>query len=233
MKHVESFFFGSDDHLFGMYHPPIGHARNHGVVVCAPLFHEFYRSHLALRQVAIGLAQKGYDVLRFDYSGIGDSKGDIPQDMFNVWSAEIGVAMAEIRQLCGCKNITLFTTRFSASLGLPWRPTAARYVCWDSIPDYMDYMRQLDATHSASLAEHRTMSSDEKNQHTEGDFLGTRWSRKAVSEMLAAFAARSDAKIQGVDPAKLVDIQSDVNWVSASLKMIYAHETVKQISDAI
>jgi predicted alpha/beta hydrolase len=233
VKYVESLFFGSSDHLFGMYHPAISQRRNHGVVICAPLFHEFYRSHFAIRRIAIELAQKGYDVLRFDYSGTGDSKGGIPADMFNVWSDEIGAAMTEIRHLSGCSAVTLITSRFSGSLGVPWQSSANRNLRWDPIPGYEDYMKQLDATHAALLAEHVTMSSSETARHTENDYLGTGQSREYVSEMLAAFLTRADVQLQEVNSAKLVEIQSDLDWVSASLKTIYAHDTVSQISAAM
>lgn len=233
MKHVESLFFGDSDHLFGMYHPAISQPRNHGVVVCAPLFHEFYRSHLTIRRIAIHLAQKGYDVLRFDYSGTGDSKGEIPADMFNVWSDEIGAAMTEIRHLSGCSTVTLITSRFSGSLGVPWQSSANRNLRWDPIMNCEDYMKQLDSFHAALLAEHVTMSNSETARQTENDYLGIGQSRKYISKMLAAFATRVDAQLQEVNSAKLMDIKSDLDWESASLKTIYAHDTVSQISAAM
>lgn len=233
MKQVDSLFFGSSDHLFGLYHPAIGLQRNHGIVICAPLFHEYYRTHFAVKRVASDLAAKGYDVLRFDYTGIGDSKGDLPPDMFNRWSADIGEAMTELRQLGGSTDISLVGLRFSASLGLPWHTKVSKYVCWDAIPDHSDYAKQLDATNSTTLDEHDAMTADEVARHTDNDYLGTGLSRTSIHESLAKFSARSDAQWPAEMPAQRLDIQSDSDWVSPSLKRIYAHESSIQIVEEL
>ena len=233
MKHVESLFFGSNDHLFGMYHPATGQHRNHGIVVCAPLFHEYYRTHYAMKRIAVELADKGYDVLRFDYSGTGDSKGDIPPDLFNQWSSDIGEAMTEVRQLGGSGSVSLVTLRFAASLALPWQGKANRCICWDSIPDYRDYAAQLDATNSASLAEHCTLASEELAQLAEDDYLATGLSREAVGSQLADFVSRTDVRWSDDSASNTITIQSDSDWVSPSLKRIHAHDTVRQIIDAL
>ena len=77
LKNVEGFFFGEKQQLFGMFHPSNGRPRDHAVVLCPPLFHEYFRAHFALKKIATDLASSGYDVVRFDYSGTGDSKGDL------------------------------------------------------------------------------------------------------------------------------------------------------------
>ena len=233
MKHVESLFFGSSAQLFGMYHPATGHPRNHGVVVCAPLFHEYYRSHFTVKRIAVDLATQGYEVLRFDYTGTGDSKGEIPPDMFGLWSADIGEAIAEIQSLSGCTKVSLIAARFSASLCLPWQAKINKYVCWDSILDYRDYMKQLDAMNIASVDEHFMMSNEERVTYMESDYLGTGLSRTSFSQMLSGFAEHLDAQELKSLPENTIEICSDTNWVSASLKMIYAHDTVKQITDVM
>lgn len=233
MKHVESLFFGSSGHLFGMYHPATGQHRNHGIVVCAPLFHEYYRTHFAMKRIAVELADKGYDVLRFDYSGTGDSKGDVPSDMFNQWSSDIGEAMTEVRELSGSNSISLVTLRFGASLALPWQGKANRCIRWDAIPDYHDYADQLDATNSASLAEHGTMASEELAQLAADDYLGTGLSREVVSSQLVEFVSRTDVRWLDESASNSIAIQSDSDWISPSLTRIHAHDTVRQIIDAL
>ncbi len=233
MKHVESLYFGCRSHLFGMYHPATGNRRNHGVVICAPLFHEYYRCHYAIRRIAVELSGKGYDVLRFDYSGTGDSLGEFPRDLFNTWSSEIGDAMTEVRQLSGCTGTSLITLRFGASLGLPWQDTADRYICWDAIPDHRDYADQLEETNAAVLEEHSTLTAEEITRHTMDDYLGTGLSRTSVSHALAEFAARCDVEWRDKSTAQTIEVQSETEWVSPSLKRIYAHEAVSQIVDAM
>jgi hypothetical protein len=141
--------------------------------------------------------------------------------------------MTEVRQLGGSNSISLVTLRFGASLALPWQGKANRYICWDAIPDYRDYADQLDATNSASLAEHCTMASEEVTQLAEDDYLGTGLSREAVSSQLADFASRTDVRWSDESASNSMAIQSDSDWVSPSLKRIHAHDTVRQIIDAL
>jgi hypothetical protein len=197
------------------------------------LFHEYYRTHYAIKRIAVELSGKGYDVLRFDYSGMGDSLGELPADLFNTWSSEIGDALTEIRDLSGCTGISLITMRFGAALGLPWQDKVDRYVCWDAIPDHRDYAEQLEATHSAVLAEHATLTCEEISHHTTDDYLGTGLPRILVSHALAEFAARSDVEWRDNSSVQRIDGQSDTDWVSPSLKRVYAHDTVTRVVDAM
>ena len=68
------FFVGpSNQQVFASYHPPVGGGSQVLTVICPPLFNEYMRTQLALRELAISLAERGQHVLRFDYRGTGDS----------------------------------------------------------------------------------------------------------------------------------------------------------------
>src|SRR5256885_15079409 len=68
----EAFFFGpSDRQVFATYHPASGGSGQVLTVICPPLFSDYMRTHLALRELAISLAERGQHVLRFDYREIG------------------------------------------------------------------------------------------------------------------------------------------------------------------
>ena len=71
---TEAFFIGpSNQQLFANYHLPV---RGNGRVltlICPPLFSDYMRTQLALRTLAISLAERGQHVLRLDYRGTGDS----------------------------------------------------------------------------------------------------------------------------------------------------------------
>ena len=63
--------------IVGIHYPPVHQSNRQGqAVVIAPSYgHEYARSHRNLQQLAILLSQNGFDVLRFDYAGTGDSDG--------------------------------------------------------------------------------------------------------------------------------------------------------------
>lgn len=233
MKQVGSFFFGSNAQLFGMYHPATGYSCSHGVVICAPLFHEYYRSQYTIRRIAIELSSRGYDVLRFDYSGTGDSKGEIPSDMFEVWRQDVGEAIAELRALSGHASMSLVAIRYSATLGLPWQGEVSNFVCWDPIVNHRRYAEQVDAINSLSMAEHTTMSAEELATPADSDYLCIGWTRTSFERKLAEFADRLEAQGLRDLPEQCIAITSDTDWVAASLETIYAHETVKQVTAAL
>lgn len=216
-----------------MYHPSINHSRGHGVALCPPLFHEYYRSHFSLKRVASELARKGYDVLRFDYSGTGDSKGSVPTEPFDIWSREIGEVIAELRRLGGYSRITIVAVRFSAALAVPWEKNLDGLVHWDPVFDHRRYLELLDATNNASLAEHLWMSDGIRRKFSESDFLGTGLPRATIARNLLQFSNQLENGPHCRSSDGAIVVQSEVDWVCAGLEMIYAHDVIKRIVDAM
>jgi pimeloyl-ACP methyl ester carboxylesterase len=104
--------------LMGIYHaaePEL--ALGVGVVLCNPLGYEAMCAHRTYRHLARRLAAAGFDVLRFDYQGTGDSSGrsDEP-DRVRAWLDSIGAAVDELRLIAGVTSIDLFGVRLGATL---------------------------------------------------------------------------------------------------------------------
>src|SRR5690606_39802076 len=96
MSLIEPFYFGADSRLFGIYHPADGPASGQAVLIAPPLLNESMRSHFALRQIALKLSATGHNVLRFDFSGTGNSRGS-PADFRPAdWIDDIGLAGQEL-----------------------------------------------------------------------------------------------------------------------------------------
>lgn len=233
LRQVESFYFGRDEQLFGMYHPATGNPRRHGIVICPPLFHEYYRSHFTIKRIAVELAAKGFDVLRFDYSGTGDSKGNIPTRLFEAWSRDIGDAITEVGHLGSYKDISIVTARFSASLALPWKQVIRKYVCWDPIFDCNQYLERIEKINNRTLGEHLSMSRGEIEAHAENDFLGTGVTRKALEKCLVQFTNRlADEELSSLSN-DTVEVRSDTDWEVAGTEMIYAHDVIGRVAAAV
>jgi len=87
-----------------------------GVVLCPPLGHEMLCTQRAYRHLAVRLASLGFQSLRFDYHGTGDSAGgDLDDDRVPAWLATIGDAIDFLRN-AGVGRIALFGTRMGATL---------------------------------------------------------------------------------------------------------------------
>ena len=63
-----------DGHLFAVIHRTMSPARAR-VLMCPPLLQEHVRSYRFFAQLATQWARQGVEVIRFDYSGTGDSSG--------------------------------------------------------------------------------------------------------------------------------------------------------------
>jgi pimeloyl-ACP methyl ester carboxylesterase len=104
--------------LMGIYHAPESEvALAAGVVLCNPFGYEAMCAHRTYRHLAKRLATAGFDVLRFDYHGTGDSSGrnDEP-DRVRAWLDSICAAVDELRALAGVTSIDLFGVRLGATL---------------------------------------------------------------------------------------------------------------------
>jgi pimeloyl-ACP methyl ester carboxylesterase len=143
----EAFFFGPGDRqVFANYHPPSGSAGPVLTVICPPLFSDYMRTHLALRELAISLADRGQHVLRFDYRGTGDSSGEIGEMAVSDWLEDIALAVREGREISGCSAVRLVGVRAGALLACRSMDSCGdveRLVLWDPVPDGAAYLRAL------------------------------------------------------------------------------------------
>jgi pimeloyl-ACP methyl ester carboxylesterase len=140
-------FFGpGSSPLYGVYHPPKGDARDHGVVLCNAFGQEYMRAHRAYRQLAMLLTRKGFHVLRFDYRGTGDSSGDLEGVTAEDWLTDIGHAIDELRDSAGVSQVSLVGLRLGAVLAAGAsliRTDLERLVLWDPVRSGPAYEREL------------------------------------------------------------------------------------------
>ena len=69
-------YFGASQQLLGAFHVAQRlQPRSTAVLLCNPFGEEASRSHRTFRVLATQLERTGFSVLRFDYSGTGDSLG--------------------------------------------------------------------------------------------------------------------------------------------------------------
>src|SRR2546428_14020117 len=136
---MEAFFFGpSNKQVFATYHPASGGGGQVLTVICPPLFSDYMRTHLVLRELARDLAERGQHVLRFDYRGTGDSFGELGEVTVSDWVEDIALAVREGREISGSSMVRLLGVRAGALLA--WAAARAssevqRVVLWDPGPD--------------------------------------------------------------------------------------------------
>lgn len=130
-------FFGpADRRLFGYHHAPRTTA-SAAVVICAPCGPEYQYSHRALRVLAKRLADRGAHVLRFDYSGAGDSAGDTTDASMGQWVTDTIEAAGELQRASGLRRVDMIGLRVGAAVAAraAARANVRRLVLWDPVLD--------------------------------------------------------------------------------------------------
>ncbi len=106
-----------DAWCFGWLHPASAPRRGEGIVLCRPIGYEANCTYEIYTQLAERLAHAGFDVLRFDYHGTGDSAGgDADTGRVRAWIDSIRLAIQKLKQLAGISSISLFGVRMGATL---------------------------------------------------------------------------------------------------------------------
>jgi len=150
---VNPFYFGDSARaLYGVHHPPRGATpRSAGVVLCYPFANEYMRAHRAFRQLSMLLSTEGFHVIRFDYSGTGDSSGDSRDASLVSWDEDLGTAIEELMDTAAVDGVWLVGLRLGAALALraAARPEVRGMVLWDPV---VTGQSLLDEAHAVSDA---------------------------------------------------------------------------------
>lgn len=180
------FFFGPRERrLFGIHHPPSGTDERVLTVMCPPLLREYMRTHLALRELAISLTERGQHVLRFDFFGTGDSMGDLEDVSLTHWLEDIALALRQGRELSGCDRIRVLAVRASALLaGLSANACdrVERWVFWDPVADGASYLTGLRQIQTALAARDTSLTPLDLQQSLH-EYAGYRLSPSLVDRL--------------------------------------------------
>jgi alpha-beta hydrolase superfamily lysophospholipase len=111
------FFEAAGAWCFGWYHAACQPAKGVGVVLCRPIGYEAVCAYPTYTRLAENLAAAGFDVMRFDYHGTGDSAGsDADPDRVQAWIDSTVCATNELQRLSGVSRLALFGVRLGATL---------------------------------------------------------------------------------------------------------------------
>ena len=162
------FFFGSSTQaLFGIHHVPAASTvRSRAVLICPPIGWEYMRTHRALRNTARMLSDLGFDVLRFDFFGTGDSAGESRDASVGRWVENIRVAAEEARAVASTDHLSIVGLRLGAtlaSLAVSNAVGAESLVLWDPVVRGRDHLDTLQRMNNELIAlSHRPDQSAEQ-----------------------------------------------------------------------
>lgn len=243
MHSIEAFYFGADNALFGTYTPAEGIPKRHGVLICQPLLQEFYKTHFALRRTAVDLAAKGYDVLRFDYVGTGDSQGDC--DTISAWLDNVSTALAELKSLAGTTNNSVIAVRFGAALLGALPESLEKLILWDPILDGASYINDAKAAQQRLVRKHRDLDAAEIERFSNNELIGAAVNPALTQSIAAHRGQLPEARevhcvlSSGRDAAWLPDganrltVESQCPWEDADLRMLYPHDVIAALESTL
>jgi uncharacterized protein len=158
---MRPFHFGkSQSPLFGIHHPPAGAqaagaGRPGAVLLCNPFGQEAIRAHRIYAVLAQKLSRLGQHVLRFDYTGTGDSSGEVEEGGQAQWIDDIIEAHEELAAAAEVNRITWVGLRYGATLAVLAAEKVARpladVILWDPVVSGAGYVNELLEMHAAFM----------------------------------------------------------------------------------
>jgi len=189
---VEPVYFGRDGApLFGCFHPAQAPVREgSALVICQPFGQEYIRCHRLLRVLAASLARSGMPVLRFDYYGCGDSRGDGEESTLERCEADVGEAVRFVRGRTRATSVDLLGLRLGAAIALRHaaghRGQIGRMVLWDPVvrgEDFLASMRAQSARFGKWMEGMFGRPASPAESEGPRDFIGFRLSKGLVGEL--------------------------------------------------
>lgn len=138
--------FGSRERLLaGVYSPALGGSSGRAVLLCPPMGQEYLRAHRTGRILADRMAAAGFDVLRFDYYGAGESAGEGEEVSLDGAVDDVVEAANELEALANARTVSLVGVRFGAvvaALALQDLPVDRLVLC-DPVLEGSTYLEEL------------------------------------------------------------------------------------------
>lgn len=237
---MEPFFFGKRQQLFGAFHPAQGSPRQLGVLIAPPLLHEGARAHFALRQVSERCSEAGFDVLRFDYSGQGNSAGRTSDYTIQDWQNDLIAAADELTDISGVRVANVIAVRFAANLvsALIANREIETLFLWDPILSGNDWLAHL-YEHRANLREtfrealadnDREFSGHETSSNFQADLV----SRPDLDPKTTRLRAVTSQGYRNIEALQRISedtehVEFDCGWQNDTSAILYPIEIIQWI----
>ena len=178
-----------DGRLAAILHAPADRPPDRAGVIAPPLFYERQLCHRTLRALADRLAASGALALRFDYTGTGDSAGDLDDADPARWAADLAAAWARVREDAGPVSGFILGLRAGAFLAMravgsgAFGSVGPRLIAWSPVLDGREWVETLDRAHERWYRRYRA----QHRRHADtGSAMGRVLGRPFPSELRRA-----------------------------------------------
>jgi pimeloyl-ACP methyl ester carboxylesterase len=237
---MEPLYFGKSQRMFGIYYPAQGVPLGHAMLIAGPLLNENIRAQFVLKQIAERCAAKGFDVLRFDYSGLGNSPDRTAEATLDMWVADIVEAAQELTALSGSRTKAVVAVRFSANLvsALTDHCTIERLVLWDPLltgAQWLELLLEERDNLPSRLREQVSGDNSQFSGHEVGEgFVDALRSREFVPPTAGEVSAvlSRDYRYRGVLETltqSIEEVESDCVWQGNTGSVLYPTDVVNAV----
>jgi pimeloyl-ACP methyl ester carboxylesterase len=153
-----AFFGRAACKLFGIHEPPRAAAtKSSAVLLCYPGVQEYNMAHWAFRRLSSSLTREGLHVLRFDWSGTGDSWGSTAEGTLEQWLGDVDAAVQELRDASGMESVSVVGLRLGGAIAALASARGIAFdqlVLWEPVirgDRYIAELERLDAKENRRL----------------------------------------------------------------------------------
>ncbi len=175
--------------LNGGLHSGLNGGQSTGVLIATPIGTEYLRTHWALRRLTQQLTRAGFPVLRFDYSGVGDSSQDFSEVHSLVdWYDDLRKAAWSLQSQSECHRIIIVGLRLGAAIAIGAASDnqgvdgLSEIIGWQPVLDGKDYLQSQRSMHACMLDLWPTPINAIANR-THEEILGCLYSRRLLDEI--------------------------------------------------
>lgn len=101
----------------------------------------------ATHDSAIRLARTGINVIRFDYTGTGNSSEPPDTLSIDLWQSDIDLVVKEMTEISGCSSNSALTARLGALVAMSREQHFSRIAMLDPVVNGSSFVRTLDKMH--------------------------------------------------------------------------------------
>ncbi|WP_141732824.1 serine aminopeptidase domain-containing protein [Oligoflexus tunisiensis] len=186
-----------EQQIFTLHYPAESGARD-TIVICPPAPQEIMRAQAALGQLARRLQDNGCHVVRFDYSGTGDSTGASDSVSIDQWLKDLQQVCDFAKQQAPDTRLSLLGLRLGAALAIraSEQLTVDRLVLWDPVLDGIHYLHEMEGSHARMFKLNSTEPPFASWRYGKEQCWGFPWSESWRSQIAAVSPATLKPRAQ-------------------------------------
>ena len=187
--------------------------------------------------------EKGYDVFRFDFEGMGNSKGNVSASCLDTWHGNLMTALTELLEIAGKHiDVSLVAPRFAAVLAakLSYETSIANTVMWDPVLCGSDWLGDLASTKRAMQSEmpYACFGQSEYAGYDLGHTLVEELSAQQLGDFEGVNSTKAFAVLGGASNSmsmltnhsiEFECTQMPYSWTRYDLQIMYLHEVVNTL----